>query len=108
MLLNAQDKHHYGHGHHGKPKSRTDSQWRSPCDGSRRGVGEPTVAVRQTYKVVEREVWTGLRQLFYDCGGMGSVLFCPKCGAKMAEERRRVMHCPACGFKAHRDNVSVI
>ncbi|WP_342364422.1 zinc ribbon domain-containing protein [Pyrobaculum islandicum] len=39
---------------------------------------------------------------------MGSVLFCPKCGAKMAEERRRVMHCPACGFKAHRDNVSVI
>ncbi|WP_053240409.1 zinc ribbon domain-containing protein [Pyrobaculum islandicum] len=33
---------------------------------------------------------------------------CPRCGAKMAEEGRRVMHCPACGFGAHRDNVPMI
>ncbi|WP_425331206.1 zinc ribbon domain-containing protein [Pyrobaculum islandicum] len=29
---------------------------------------------------------------------------CPRCGAKMAEERGRVMRCPTCGFGAHRDN----
>nr|WP_245218384.1 transposase [Pyrobaculum islandicum] len=33
---------------------------------------------------------------------------CPRCGAKMAEERGRFMRCPACGFGAHRDNVPVI
>ncbi|ABL87340.1 transposase, IS605 OrfB [Pyrobaculum islandicum DSM 4184] len=27
---------------------------------------------------------------------------CPKCGAKMAEEKNRVMKC-ACGFSDHRD-----
>ncbi|ABL88542.1 transposase, IS605 OrfB [Pyrobaculum islandicum DSM 4184] len=29
---------------------------------------------------------------------------CPRCGAKMAEERGRVMHCPTCGFSDNRDN----
>ncbi|CCC82597.1 putative transposase fragment [Thermoproteus tenax Kra 1] len=33
---------------------------------------------------------------------------CPRCGAEMEEERRRVMRCPVCGFSDHRDNVPLI
>ncbi|WP_053240560.1 zinc ribbon domain-containing protein [Pyrobaculum islandicum] len=33
---------------------------------------------------------------------------CPRCGAKMVEERKRIMRCPSCGFSDTRDNIPLL
>ncbi|ABL88618.1 transposase, IS605 OrfB [Pyrobaculum islandicum DSM 4184] len=33
---------------------------------------------------------------------------CPRCGARMVEEKKRIMRCPACGFTDHRDRVPLL
>jgi len=33
---------------------------------------------------------------------------CPKCGAKLKREKRRMMVCPNCGFKGDRDTIAVL
>ncbi|CCC82724.1 zinc ribbon domain-containing protein [Thermoproteus tenax] len=33
---------------------------------------------------------------------------CPHCGAKMEEEKKRIMRCPVCGFSDARDNIPLL
>ncbi|ABL88347.1 transposase, IS605 OrfB [Pyrobaculum islandicum DSM 4184] len=33
---------------------------------------------------------------------------CPRCGAKMAEEKNRIMRCTVCGYSDHRDRVPLL
>ncbi|ABL88204.1 transposase, IS605 OrfB [Pyrobaculum islandicum DSM 4184] len=33
---------------------------------------------------------------------------CPRCGAKMVEEKNRIMRCLTCGFSDNRDNIPIV